>query len=225
VNLVFILVVFTKVPVIQGWNREEVLFIYGFFLLPFGIYSGFFNHLLDVPEKYVIQGAFDRVLLRPLNTWFQVVMETMKPELLADILAGLLIMVYAGGEIGLSLTWWDLPLALGLVMAAALIYAGVYTALASLGFWTDGNIGLMPMIYNLSQYGRFPVTIYRGLVRFILTWVLPFAFVGFYPATLLLRRTEFYRYAVLTPLVGVACFTVAYQVWRAGVRRYNGAGS
>ncbi|HWI54430.1 MAG TPA: ABC-2 family transporter protein, partial [Desulfobacteria bacterium] len=37
VNLIFIAVVFTKVPRIQGWSRDEILFIYGFFLIPFGI--------------------------------------------------------------------------------------------------------------------------------------------------------------------------------------------
>jgi len=225
VNLIFILVVFSKVPEIKGWTRDEVLFIYGFFLVPFGIYSGFFNHLFDVPEKYVLQGEFDRILIRPINAWYQVVVETMKPELMVDIVIGIVIMVYSGRAMNLSPVWWDLPLALALIFGATLIYAGVYTALASLGFWTEGNIGLMPMVYNLSQYGRFPMTIYRGPVKFILTWILPFAFVGFYPAALLMHRYEFTGYALLTPAVGIICFTVAYRIWTAGIRRYRGTGS
>lgn len=225
INLVFILVVFSKVPAIQGWNREQVLFIYGFFMVPFGIYSGFFNHLFDVPEKYVLQGEFDRILVRPLNTWFQVVVETMKPEYLVGILVGIIIMVYSGQAMNLSLFWWDIPLALVLVAGAAMIYAGVYTFLASLGFWTEGNIGLMPMVYNLSHYGRYPMTIYRGLVRFLLTWVLPFAFVGFYPAAIIMHRYEYIYYGLLTPVIGIICFAAAYRVWVAGTRRYRGTGS
>ncbi len=225
VNLIFILVVFSKVPSIQGWTREQVLFIYGFFLIPFGLYSGLFNHLFDVPEKYVLAGEMDRVLVRPLNSWYQVVVETMNPELLVSVPAGIIIMVYAGKAMNLGLTWWDIPLTLVLVFGATMIYAGVYTFLASLGFWTEGNIGLMPMVYNLSNYGRYPMTVYRGPVRFILTWVLPFAFVGFYPATLIMHRYEFIGYALLTPVIGLGCFTVAYTVWVAGVRRYRGTGS
>ncbi len=225
VNLIFLLVVFSKVPDIKGWDRNQVLFIYGFFLVPFGFYSGFFNHLFDVPEKYVLQGEMDRVLVRPLNAWYQVVVETMNPELLVGTLAGIVIMAYSGSAMGLQLAWWDIPLALVLVLGATMIYAGVYTFLASLGFWTEGNIGLMPMVYNLSNYGRYPMTIYRGPVRFILTWILPFAFVGFYPSTVLLHRYEYIGHALLTPLVGVICFTVAYRVWTAGIRRYRGTGS
>jgi len=225
VNLIFILVIFSKIPAIKGWTRDEVLFIYGFFLMPFGLYSGFLNHLFDVPEKYVLQGELDRILVRPLNAWFQVVVETMNPELLVGTLAGIVIMIYSGRSMHLDPTWWDLPIALVLVLGATLIYAGVYTFLASLGFWTEGNIGLMPMVYNLSNYGRYPMTVYRGPIRFILTWVLPFAFVGFYPSSLLMHRYEYLGYAMLTPVIGVVSFALAYKVWVAGIRRYRGTGS
>ncbi|PKM47311.1 MAG: ABC transporter permease [Firmicutes bacterium HGW-Firmicutes-8] len=225
VNLVFILVIFTKVPAIKGWTRDQILFIYGFFLIPFGLYSGFLNHLFDVPEKYVLEGELDRVLLRPLNAWFQVVVETMNPELLIGTLTGIVIMVYSGNAMGLVPTWWDFPLTLVLVFGATMIYAGVYTFLASLGFWTEGNMGLMPMVYNLSNYGRYPMTIYRGPVRFILTWVLPFAFAGFYPAAILMHRYEYIGYALLTPVIGILSFVFAYRFWVAGIRRYRGTGS
>ncbi len=225
INLIFIAVVFAKVPQIQGWSRDEIIFIYGFFLVPFGIYGGFLNHLFDVPEKYVLQGEFDRILIRPMNTWFQVVIETMKPELLMGSLTGFALMYYAGTSLGISPEWWDIPIAVGLVVGAALIYAGVYTFLASLGFWTEGNIGLMPMVYNLSHYGRYPMTIYRGLTRFLLTWVLPFAFVGFYPATLIMHRYEYLNYALLTPFIGIITFVIGYRVWTIGVKRYRGTGS
>lgn len=225
VNLIFIAVVFTRVPEIKGWTREEIIFIYGFFLVPFGIYGGFFNHLFDVPEKYVLEGEFDRILIRPLNTWFQVILETMKPELMVGSLTGFVLMYYSANSIGLSFNWWDLPVFTCLVFGAALVYAGVYTLLASLGFWTEGNVGLMPMVYNLSNYGRYPMTIYRGLTRFLLTWVLPFAFVGFYPATFLMDRYEFMNYAMLTPVVGVISFVIGYRVWSVGVKKYRGTGS
>ncbi|MFZ5640725.1 MAG: ABC transporter permease [Bacillota bacterium] len=225
VNLIFILVVFTKVPAIKGWNREEILFIYGFFLVPFAFYSGLFNHLFDVAEKYVLQGELDRVLTRPLDTWFQVVVETMNLELMLGVIPGVAIMGYSAGKLGLVFNWWDLPLALALITGAVLIYGGVYTLLASLGFWAEGNMGLMPMVYNLSHYGRYPTTIYRGIIRLILTWILPFAFVGFYPATMLLHRWEYWPYAALTPVIGVLFFTVAYLVWNRGIRVYRGTGS
>lgn len=224
-NLIFILVVFRHVDQIRGWSREEMLFIYGFFMVPFGFYSGFFNHLFDVPEKYVMEGQLDRILVRPLNSLFQVIMETMNLELIAGIIPGLVIMGYAAASLKLQWYWWDIPLFLVMVLGATLIYAGIYVTLASLGFWFEGRMGLMPMVYNLSNYGRYPVNVYKGILRFILTWVLPFAFVGFYPSTILMRRREYYAYALLTPLVGLIFFTTAYFIWSRGIKRYLSTGS
>lgn len=225
VNLVFTLVVFTKIPNLKGWDINHMLFIYGFFLIPFSIYSGFFNHLFDVPEVYVLQGELDRVLIRPMNSLFQVVVETMNLELILGAIPGLVIMLYGAAAMHMQWYWYDLPVGFILVIGASLIYGGIYTILASLGFWFEGNMGLMPMIYNLSSYGRYPTTVYKGAVRFVLTWVLPFAFVGFYPATLLMHRWEYMGYALLTPIIGIFLFGLSYFIWRRGVLRYVGTGT
>ncbi len=224
-NLIFILVVFGHTSSVMGWSRSEMLFIYGFFLIPFGLYSGFFSHLFDVPEKYVLQGELDRVLMRPINPLFQVVMETMKLELVFGSIPGIFIMIYAAKTLDIHWSFWELPLSLVLITGAVLVYGGIYIILASLGFWFEGRMGLMPMVYNLSTYGRYPTNIYKGLVRFILTWILPFAFVGFYPSTILMHREEYYGYALLTPVIGIFFFVVANLVWTRGIRRYVSTGS
>ena len=224
-NLIFIFVLFDHIPTLKGWTKEEMMFVYGFFLVPFGFYSGFFNHLFDVPEKYVLKGELDRVLVRPMNSLFQVIVETMRLELVFGVFVGMAMMAYAGSKMNLAWTWWDIPLGIILVIGSTFIYGGVYTLLASLGFWFEGRMGLMPMVYNISNYGRYPTDIYKGVVRFILTWVLPFAFVGFYPATVLMKRQEYYSYGLLTPVVGLVFWTFSYIVWTKGIKRYSGTGS
>ncbi len=225
VNLVFILVVFSHIPHIQGWSKEEMLFIYGFFLVPFSLYSGLFNHLFDVPEKYVLQGELDRILVRPLNSYFQVVVELMNLELILGVIPGFAIMGYSALALDLQFYWWDIPLFIILSIGATMIYGGIYTLLASMGFWYEGKLGLMPMIYNLSNYGRYPTDIYKGVIRFVLTWILPFAFVGFYPATMLMHRKEYLFYGMLTPVIGVVIFLMGYYVWSKGINKYQGTGS
>lgn len=41
VNLVFLLVVFGHTPLLHGWTRDEILFIYGFFLVPYAVFGAF----------------------------------------------------------------------------------------------------------------------------------------------------------------------------------------
>ncbi|HEX3033105.1 MAG TPA: ABC-2 family transporter protein [Bacillota bacterium] len=224
-NLVVILVIFRHINTLSGWNEAEMLFLYGFFLLPNALFNTFFSNLFDVPEKYILMGELDRVLTRPVNSLFQVLVEQLQLDSLWGLLSGLVVIGYASTRLGWQFSWLDLPVAVVLVVGATLIYGGIYVFLASLSFWFEGTNALMPTVYNLSVYGRYPVTVYKGLVRFVLTWVLPFAFTAFYPASLLLGKQEFVFLGWLTPLVGVLTFTFGAAWWFMGVRRYTGAGS
>jgi len=97
--------------------------------------------------------------------------------------------------------------------------------LACISFWADARTSLMPMMYNISSYGRYPINIYNKIIRFVLTWVLPFAFVGVYPASYFLGRNEFFYYSLLTPIIGVIFFILSVLLWNQGVKRYRGAGN
>jgi ABC-2 type transport system permease protein len=224
INLVFIIVVFQHVPFLNEWKRDEIIFIYGFFLIPYAVFTMFFG-FWDFNEKYIIRGEMDRVLTRPLHNLAQVCLESMAPDRIFGVITGLIILGYAAIRLELSFTWYDPILFVLLVISSVLIYAGVYTSIAAVSFFSDSRTGIAPMIYNIQNYGRYPVDVYNKLIRFILTWILPFAFVGVYPAAYFLRKEVWYTYTMLTPVMGVIFFLIGLSVWNWGVRKYRGAGS
>jgi ABC-2 type transport system permease protein len=83
----------------------------------------------------------------------------------------------------------------------------------------------MGLVHNLRDFSKYPLTIYALPIRILLTWIVPFAFTGFFPATFLLERKEFYPYVYLIPVVSVVFFSLAYAFWRAGVNAYQSTGS
>ena len=78
--LSFVVVLFQKVPQLAGWRFEEVLFLYGFSLIPYGIFNIISLNLYEFGSNYIIEGKFDRVLLRPISSLFQVLFETFRIE-------------------------------------------------------------------------------------------------------------------------------------------------
>lgn len=224
VNFVFILIVFGHTQALAGWSREEIIFIYGFFLIPFALFSSFFN-IWDFNERYIVKGELDRILTRPIHSLFQIVLERMELESLFGGITGLAIMFYAGGKLGLELHWYDPILFVIFIIGGVMVYAGVFVLIACISFWSDAKSSIMPMMYNISNYGRYPVDIYNKIIRFILTWILPFAFVGVYPASFFLGKSEWYLYAFITPLIGFVFFSLSIYVWNEGVKRYRGAGN
>ncbi|MFH7817669.1 ABC transporter permease [Neobacillus thermocopriae] len=224
INLIFILVVFGHTQFLNGWNRDEIIFIYGFFLVPFAVFSAFFN-IWDFNERYIVKGELDRILTRPIHSLFQIILERMELEALLGAITGLAVMLYAGLRLHINVEWYDSLLFIFFVIGGVLIYGGIFIMLACISFWADARTSLMPMMYNISNYGRYPVNIYNHIIRFVLTWILPFAFVGVYPAAFFLEKQEWFWYSFLTPVMGIIFFTISVILWNQGIKRYRGAGN
>lgn len=195
-------------------------------MIPYGIFETFFN-MWNFSDRYIVKGEMDRVLTRPAHSWFQVILENMDPPALIGSTAGLIIMINCWQELGLTLHFWDIPIVIVFIISAVLIYAGIYTALTAISFYSDAPTGIIPLMYNIQNYGRYPVNIYNKIIRFLLTWLAPFAFVGVIPASYFLEGNKggVSSLAVLTPVVGIVFFSLGMFIWNHGVKRYRGAGS
>jgi ABC-2 type transport system permease protein len=71
---------------------------------------------------------------------------------------------------------------------------------------------------------QYPLTIYPKAIGVWLTWVIPYGFASFYPASYLLGK-DIGALAWLGPVVAAALLALAYAVWRFGLRYYSSTGS
>jgi ABC-2 type transport system permease protein len=155
ISLIFIDVLFAeKTLTLNGWTRAQVFFIYGFSIFPLNLFSAFFSNLYSVGNTYIIDGHLDRVMLRPLNTLFQVLLERIRIESLLGLAVGGAILYYAGDQMRLEWTAFDGLLLAGLTLCGLVIYAGVFTVLASLSFWWPDRMGLLPRSTILIAFGK-----------------------------------------------------------------------
>ena len=224
-NLIFILVVFQHTDSLGGWSQAEVVFVYGYFMIPYGIFNTFFN-LWSFSDRYIVKGEMDRVLTRPAHNLVQIVLENMDPPSLIGSFIGMIIVGISWSQLGMPFELLDLLVMTALVLSSVMIYAGLYIALTAVAFYSDSPTGILPLMYNIQNYGRYPVGIFNKTIRFILTWVLPFAFVGVYPASYFLERPGIEgSMAILTPVVGIVFLIMGLAIWNHGVTRYRGAGS
>lgn len=224
-GLVVVGIIFRNVPLLRDWSRSEVFFIYGFSLVAQALFEAFADGFYWFADRYVMRGEFDRVLLRPLDPLFQVLLENFNFEFVADLILGLVILAVAGSSLSTPPGIEDWALLLVMLPSAVLVLTGIFLALASVSFWAEDKVGVLPPVYNIMAFGRYPLTIYHPVLRALLSWVLPFGFVAFYPATGFLGRGEFGPYFWGTPLVSVVVFSLGYLVFRTGVRHYRSTGS
>jgi ABC-2 type transport system permease protein len=223
--LLFVVVLFQKTSRLAGWRFEEILFLYGFSLIPYGLFNIISLNLYDFGNTYIIEGKFDRVLLRPVSSLFQVLFEAFRIESLQEIATGTFCVVWASRHLHVAWTAEKAGLFVFFGICAGVIYLSVFLILTTVSFWWEDRIGVHPPIWNVIAFGRYPLSIYSGMVQFFLCWIIPFGLATYYPSVRLLGRSVTPEYAPLVPVVAAAFFTFAVLLWNSGTRHYSSTGS
>jgi ABC-2 type transport system permease protein len=224
-SLGFVVVLFQKTTQLAGWSRDEVIFLWGFTQIPYGLFNVISLNLYDFGNNYIIEGKFDRVLLRPVSSLFQVLFETFRIESLQEVATGVFCMWWATRRLGVVWTPGKFGLLIFFGACAAIIYVSIFLLLSTVSFWFEDRIGVHPPVWNVIAFGRYPLSIYSGVVQFFLCWIIPFGLASFYPSVRLLGRTVHPEYAPLVPVVAVVFLTLAISVWNFGTRHYSSTGS
>jgi viologen exporter family transport system permease protein len=216
-------------PSINGWDFRQTAFMYGLWMLGHSVHNTFFTGVGSVPE-FVREGKFDRFLVRPLDPLFQAItvpQQVWPDELILAIVYFCVATAYAGVRVDPIFVLYVPFVAIG----GALIDFGINLAIATASFWFTRIDSLRWVFMSLEQeFSRYPISIYQRGVRVALTFVLPFAFMNYFPATYLLHKSEDGlqlnpAVGLLTPVVGALCVAIAYTFWRVGIDRYQGTGS
>jgi ABC-2 type transport system permease protein len=115
-------------------------------------------------------------------------------------------------------------------LSGAVFFGAIWVTATSVCFWVvDGRELANSVTYGSNEFTSYPITIYPDWVRRLLAFVVPGAFVAYYPVLGLLGKSDPLGLpAVLqwcAPLVAVVAVAAAALVWRTGLRRYVGTGS
>lgn len=225
VGVVVIKLIFNSIPKLSGWSYYEVLFIYGLAQIPRGIDHVFTDNLWILSGRIIVEGKFDRYLVRPLNPLFQLIAERFQPDGFGEILIGVMLLVTACIKLNISFTLFQLLLLLSTILFASLIYTAIKLAVASIAFWIKFAQSYLFMTYQLSSFTKYPINIYPKAIRLLLTFIIPFAFTGYFPGAYFLGRENIWSGIALTYLVGIVGICVSYFIWTLGMKQYESSGS
>src|SRR5688572_15705960 len=68
-------VIMRQISNLNGWNFNEVLLIQGLVFMAFALSAIFTNNLWSIGNGYIRTGGFDRLLLRPIDPLFHLVVD------------------------------------------------------------------------------------------------------------------------------------------------------
>lgn len=224
-GIAFLYLVFEQIPDLQGWTLDQLIFIYGFAQLPRGIDHLLTDNIWMVAYWFVRNGEFDRYMLRPMNLFFQVIAEKLQPDALGELLVGTILVVRSLMR-GIVITdGLHVVLFFVSVLAGALIYTSIKLFFASLAFWVKVSGPFLQVAYDMANFAKYPTEIYARGVRFVITWVIPFAFVAYLPASFFLKNDASAWIIGIECGIAVVFWCIAYTVFGRGTRVYESAGN
>ena len=134
-GIAFLFLVFRQIPSLGDWTLSELIFIYGFAQTPRGIDHLFTDNIWLVAWRLVVNGKFDRYLLRPMNLFFQVICEKLQPDALGELLVGTILIIVSLSKGIVLVDGAHVVFFVVSILAGAVIYTAIKLLFASLAFW------------------------------------------------------------------------------------------
>jgi ABC-2 type transport system permease protein len=229
IDFLAVIFLFSHLPRLAGWTLPEVAFFYGTANMAFALSDMIVGHL-DTFGQMIKTGSFDLMLVRPVGSLYQVLSSDLQMRRVGRIAQGLVVLIYAVSRLSISWSAATIGMVALMVVTGTVIYSSIWIAGASIAFFTVEIRELNnAFTYGGSFLASYPVNIFGGWTRRLMAFVIPLAFVSYFPGLFVLGHPdplgtpEALRYCA--PLVAIALAVIAGRAWRFGVRHYRSTGS
>jgi ABC-2 type transport system permease protein len=219
-----IFVVFAGRPEIAGWSLPEALLVTGWFVTLDAIIDGAISPSLTAVVDHIRNGTLDFVLLKPADAQFLVSTARFQPWRVTHLVAAAVIFGYAFAKLGTPPSVGGVLSALLLLVLATAILYSMWILTVAAAFYVVKVDNLSYLFASIFDAARWPATVFRGLIRFVFTFVIPLALMTTYPAEALLGRLGMFK--LVGSIAGAALFAlIARATWLKSIGKYTSASS
>ncbi|MGN6483081.1 MAG: ABC transporter permease [Thermomicrobiales bacterium] len=228
-ELAALVILFHRFGSLGGWNVGEVIFLHAVSQIVFSLADTISNGVQTIPTT-IREGEFDRLMIRPVSTWLQAMVNDVSLRHLGMLIQGSILMGWALWAVPIDWTPGKVALLLVSIVSGVALFTAIFTIEAIVAFWTVNSIeAVNAFTYGGSDLAQYPFHIFGRGIRFIFLWIVPIGFVVYYPALTILDKPDPLGLPGIAPLMAplmAALFCGAVGLlWTIGVRHYRSTGS
>ncbi|TAH70863.1 MAG: ABC transporter permease [Anaerolineaceae bacterium] len=224
-GLVTIWGIFTQIQEINGWGYWEIVMVYSLMYFSIGFGEVFFEGPWQINGLYH-SGKLDYIFVKPIPVLFQIFSSKIGLNGIGNIITAITVFIIAAVHCSDSISLVNILLFLILFTTALPIKGAIILASNCITFWTKapGN-AFGNLIHNVGEYTKYPITIYPKAIRFIVTLVVPYGFVSFFPASLMLDKELGAKLMWFAPVVMLVCIYLSFKLFNRGLKLYESVGN
>lgn len=219
-----IISMFNKFSNIKGFTLYEVLLTFS--IIHFGYATNeVFARGIDCFDELIVSGNYDRLLLRPYNIIIQILGYKIQYIKLIRVISSIIIMIYSIIKLNIKWTIYKVFILLLMNISSIIIFFGIFICAASYCFYTVQGLEVRNVFTdggkNIAQY---PIGIFNKYIRRFFTFIIPYAFVNYYPLLFILDKVNKPYYG-LFPLLTIVYCIPCFLLFKMGSKRYMSTGS
>ena len=158
---------------IKGWTIGEMIFLYSLHAFAFGFTNLIFQQLINF-DKMIVDGEFDRVLVRPLSPLGQVIFSKFEISTVAHLIIGSTALYFGSRFTNIEWTFYKVLMFPVIIMGGVMIAGGIRLIVTSVAFWTLRNRSLVhTVIFSSKEFINYPVNIYNMGMQFFFDFYIP----------------------------------------------------
>lgn len=219
-----VIALFDKFSNVNGFDLYDVLLTFSIIQFGFSI-NEVLARGLDQFDKLMIQGEYDRILVRPRNILLQVLGYEIEFTKICKVLQSIIILIISIFNIDII---WSIDKIITLVLmlfSSCLIFFGIFLISASYCFITLEGLECRNLIADGGKHmAQYPIGIFSRGFKFFFTFIIPYAFVNYYPLLYLLGRSD-NKLFMFSPLLVIVFLIPCFISFKLLSRKYTSAGS
>jgi ABC-2 type transport system permease protein len=215
---------FSRFNAVEDFTYEQALLCFAVVTMAFSLGEMAGGGFAVFP-RMLGNGEFDRALVRPRSTLFQILVPKMDFTRLGLLIQAVIVLCFAITSSGVIWSWDKILTLCLMIICGSVIFFCLFLIYAACSFFTVEGLQFFNLFtYGGREFGRYPFSIYGKNVLMLLTFVIPLALFQYYPLLYLLDREQGILY-MLTPLIGLFFLIPSYALFRFGLRHYKSTGS
>lgn len=222
-TLIFFKILYLNTQTIAGWKPDEMIVFLGVvYILEFFVWTVLYPNMASLP-RYINRGELDFILMKPVDAQFFVSARRVSPHNMFSLVIALILLGVGIKQTGLTITLIKTIPFLVLIFGATLACYSVWFMTVTTAFWF-GRLGNVQEVFaSIWQFARFPREVFKGALRFLLTFVFPVAVATTFPAKLIMGRLDFIS-ALFLLLFSFLLLFASRLFWHLALKRYSSAG-
>lgn len=222
VSIVFFNSIYMNVNVIEGWGIYETLLLVGTAqLITSFLYILFMNNLPRI-QNYILKGDLDYILLKPCDEQFYISLRYFYLGGISNTIPSLILIIYSIINLNISFTFYKLIIYIFYILCGLIISYAIWLIIMTFSIYFIKISELHELFLSTLKFTEYPGQIYKGMLRIIFTFVIPFLAIANVPAGYLIGKVSFTNSKFIF-LLAVLFFCVSRIFWKKSLKWYQSA--